>query len=291
MTRMLFVSQGAPAPIGAPASIFTNQPTGGGWTTVTDLRWNEGATGPLPMWNDPTYEGVTDYNLCDYRDGVPGSGPLDAYQTVVADAGTPGGYGRRLRMTQHTNWPGGGSDVHVARHPSVSGDPVGPLRFPNTYGTGEVYAGIAFRFSAGWTLNGNVSQKLLWGRSTESSINHVVVNFKVGSVTDRLLIAYEPQNPTNAYEMPDTAANNMNDGAWHVAEVLQTPNTGSNADGTLKLWRDTSLQLDITNAQFFTSGQSRVQNEWSVLPVYGGGLNQPPAEQWIDVGPILIKVR
>jgi len=76
-----------------------------------------------------------------------------------------------------------------------------------------------------------------------------------------------------------------------LVELLQGPNTPGRNDGTLQLWLDGRLEGSWTDARFFDAGQRVTLNRLEIAPIYGGGANPVPKEQWIRVGPLLVRSR
>ncbi|HEX5818209.1 MAG TPA: hypothetical protein VFY20_04985 [Gemmatimonadales bacterium] len=270
----------------APAD-FVNAPLSG-WTTMASLTWSQ----PIPYRRDPIYETDNGTHLVDWGDDDPYR-EWGRQAAVVADASTPGTVPSSLELRLPAGLTGGYAATKIGNHPNWTGN--GPLWWSPSLNTGYLYVGMWVRFSPGYTLNGNVGQKIFYLKSdlaANAKLNHMVglmVNDGVGG--NQLWPTYEPQNPYNRYKVPETFANNLNDGRWHQLEYLQLANTPGLANGTLKIWVDGRLEGTWTNAKFFDVGQVASVNRLEINPIYGGGTNAVPVNQWIRLGPVLVKSR
>jgi hypothetical protein len=266
---------------------FVNAPVLG-WTTIASLTWSQ----PIPYRRDPIYETDNGTHLVDWGDDDPNR-EWGRQAAVVPDASTPGSVPSSLELRLPAGLTGGYAATKIGNHPDWRG--TGPLWWPASLNTGYLYVGMWVRFSPGYTLNGNVGQKIFYLKSdlaANAKLNHMVgLMVNDGNGGNQLWPTYEPQNPFNRYKVPETTANNLNDGRWHQLEYLQLANTPGLANGTLKIWVDGRLEGTWTNAKFFDTGQIASVNRLEINPIFGGGTNAVPVNQWIRLGPVLVKVR
>jgi hypothetical protein len=271
----------------AEPALFPNAPVTG-WTTVADVRWRL----PVPFRRDPVYEADNGSHLVNYGDDDPAA-EWGRQAWLVADATTPGAPDSTLELRLPAGLTGGYTALKIGQHHDWGGN--GPLRWDPAITTGHLYVGLWVRFSPGFSLNGNVAQKLLYVKSdlaANAAINHMVgIMVNDGAGGNQLWPAYEPQHPFNRYRVPAVAANDLNDGRWHQVEFLQAPNTPGVANGTLTIWVDGRLEARWTDAMFFAAGQVPSLNRVEVVPIYGGGSRPVPQNQWIRLGPMVIKTR
>jgi hypothetical protein len=270
-----------------PAADFVNAPLSG-WTTIASLTWSQ----PVPYRRDPIYESDNGTHLVDWGDDDPYR-EWGRQAAVVADASTPGAVPSSLELRLPAGLTGGYAATKIGNHPNWTGS--GPLWWSPSLNTGYLYVGMWVRFSPSYTLNGNVGQKIFYLKSdlaANAKLNHMIgLMVNDGNGGNQLWPTYEPQNPYNRYKVPETTINNLNDGRWHQLEYLQLANTPGLANGTLKIWVDGRLEGTWTNAKFFDTGQVASVNRLEINPIYGGGTNAVPVNQWIRLGPVLVKTR
>jgi hypothetical protein len=286
------LSDGLDAPPNPPTALpdvmFPNAPVGSGWLTVGALRWQA----PVPLRRDPVYEPSNESGLVDYGDDDPNA-TWERQTSVVTDAGLPTGAQQALEFRMPRGLTGGYAASKVGQHPDNDGD--GPLLWDPALNTGHLYVGFYVRFSPAYDLNGNVGQKVFYLKSDlpeNRSIAHMVgIMMNDGNGGDQLWPTYGPQSPFGRYQLPATAANDLNDGRWHLVEYLQGPNTPGLDDGTLQVWLDGRLAYTWTNARFFAAGQTPSLNRLEINPIYGGGNNPVVVDQWLRVGPVMIRTR
>jgi len=266
---------------------FQNAP-GTGWSTIANLSWSQ----PIPFRQDPVYDADNGSHLVDWGDDDPNA-KWGRQAVVVSDASTPGTAASTLELRLPAGLTGGYGASKVGNHPNWTGS--GPLWWPASMNTGHLYVGMWVKFSPNFTLNGNVGQKIFYLKSDlapNAGLNHMIgLMVNDGNGGNQLWPAYEPQNPTNRYSVPATTTNNLNDGRWHQLEYLQLPNTPGTANGTLKIWVDGRLESSLTNAMFFDGTQVASVNRLEINPIYGGGTHPVPVNEWIRLGPVLVKIR
>jgi hypothetical protein len=269
--------------------LFPNAPGTAGWTTVTDLRWDEAPIGNLPVYSNPTYDADDGGHIVNYTDN--NFATVGYCASRVADATVPGGVGRALLCTFPTSLVGGYSSVKLYRHPTYSG--TGPLEWPSVLCTGYIYIGVYVRFGSGFTQNGNVAQKLIGLGGSGNSTNHVPINFRPpASYTppgEGQYIEFTPQDPFGNYGPART--NNLNDGDWHLIEVEATPGTPGTANASITIWEDDVQTYTTAAATLFNSDDTPNYNAAPIIPIYGGGTNSPPSTLSMYVGPMHVRVK
>lgn len=267
---------------------FPNAPAAAAWTTVADHRWRHG----IPRRRDPVYEGDDGSRMVDFGDDDPAR-DWGRQAAVVADPEVPGRPARALELRLPAGLGGGYAASKIGQHVDARGN--GPLAWDPALGTGHLYVGAWVRFSPGFVLNGNVAQKFFYLKSDlpqNAALNHMVgIMVNDGAGGNQLWPAYEPQHPFGRHQAPPVARNDLNDGRWHQVEFLQGPNTPGVANGSLVIWVDGREELRVTDAMFFATGQVPSVNRLEIYPIYGGGTRPVPRDQWMRVGPIVVKVR
>ncbi|MBP2646700.1 MAG: hypothetical protein H6Q77_324 [Gemmatimonadetes bacterium] len=280
----------------APAAVlFPNAPRTAEWRTYADYRWgarpgNGGSYEKIPFWHEPTYDRDNGSHVVDYGADAPnGEWPSQLSRLLAADD-VPGG-GNVLEIRFPKGFPGGYAPARIFRHPRYDGN---GLSWSPSSNTGFLYIGLHFRFSPGFSPNGNVSQKLVYANSNASgnaSLNHVPLNLRTSDGRRGLYPAYEPQQPFGLYQVPAEPENDVNDGRWHLVEVLQEPNTPGTKNGRIRIYIDGRLAGSWSKALLFDRGQTPSLNSLSLNTVFGGGSNPVPADQRLMLGPLRVMGR
>jgi hypothetical protein len=275
-------------PSSLPDVMFPNAPTDG-WLTVGAINWDT----PVPFRRDPVYEPNNASGMVDYGDDDPNA-VWSPQTATVTDAGLPGDSRQNaLELRMPRGLSGGYAPSKVGQHPDNPGR--GPLRWEPSENTGHLYIGFYVRFSPNYDLNGNMGQKVLYlksDRTENRELAHMVgIMVNDGNGGNQLWPTYAPQTPFGRYQVASTAQNDLNDGGWHLIEYLQGPNTPGLEDSTLQAWVDGRPEGTWTNAKYFDFGQVPTLNRLEISPIYGGGNRPMPADQWVRVGPMLVRSR
>jgi hypothetical protein len=107
-----------------------------------------------------------------------------------------------------------------------------------------------------------------------------------GAGGNQLWPAYAPQSPFSRYRVPDVARDDPDGGRRHQVEFLQAPNTPGVAHGTLVMRADGRLGARRASAMFLAAGQVASRS-----PIHGGGSRPVPQNQWVRLGPMVIRPR
>jgi hypothetical protein len=290
----LFAAGGSP-PRG-PASrtgLFPNAPRSDEWQTYADYQWGErpggkGTYDKIPFWHEPTYDPDNGSHIVDYGGDAAGKGPRPwpaQLSRLVTEDSVPGG-GKAMEIRYPRGFPGGSAPARIFRHPRYDGN---GLAWSPSDNSGFLYAGLYFKLSPGYTLNGNVGQKLVYansGAKGNTALNHIPLNLRTAEGRPGLYPAYEPQHPFGLYQVAADRANNVNDGRWHLLEVQQEPNIPGTKNGRIRIFIDGRLAGSWNNALLFDKGQTPSLNSLSLNPIYGGGSNPVPADQQLLLGPL-----
>jgi hypothetical protein len=279
--------------------LFPNAPRTVGWHMYADYRWGTrpgdgGSYEKIPFWHEPTYDLDNGSHVVDYGADVPkGKGPAPwpaQLSRLLAVDGVPGG-GKGLEIRFPKEFPGGYAPARIFRHPRYDGN---GLAWSPSGNTGFLYIGIHLKLSPGFSLNGNAGQKILYANSSASgnaSLNHIPLNLRPADGKPGLYPAYEPQHPFGLHQVPADPANDVNDGRWHLVEVLQEPNSPGTKNGRIRIYIDGKLAGSWKNALLFDRGQTPSINTLSLNPVFGGGSSPVPAEQQLVLGPLRVMGR
>ncbi len=275
--------------------LFPNAPVGPDWHAYADYRWGvrpggDGSYDKIPFWREPTYDLDNGSHVVDYGSDSPKGKPRPwpaQLSSLLADDGVPGG-GKALAIRFPKGFGGGAAPARIFRHPRYDGE---GLSWPAGDNTGYLYIGLHFKFSAGFSLNGNVGQKLVYANSNapgNKGLNHIPLNLRLADGAPGFYPAYEPQHPFGLYRVPAVRANNVNDGRWHLLEVLQEPNTPGVKNGRIRIYIDGRQAGSWNDALLFDRGQTPSLNSLSLNPIFGGGTNPVPAEQQLLLGPLRV---
>jgi hypothetical protein len=271
-----------------PSVLFPHAPSGNGWVQMGSLSWNQ----EIPFRSDPFYEPDNGTHLVNYGDDDPATN-WGRQAFVVPDPDVPGSVKNALELRLPRGLTGGYGSIKIGQHPDHRAN--GPFVWDPALSTGWVYAGVYVRYSPGYNDNGNVGTKLLMLKSDvpeNRQLNHMLLGMtNDGAGGRQLWPTYTPQYPFGRYQTPELPTWDLNDGLWHLVELLQGPNTPGQNNGTLEMWVDGELVQRWTNARFFDAGQRVTVNRIEIAPIFGGGANPVPADQWIRVGPLDIRMR
>ena len=297
------LAQAAPVPAAAAVrdratddALFPNAPRADEWRTYADYRWGErpdgkGDYGKVPYWHEPTYDldngsHVVDYGGDDPKQKVAPAWPAQLSGLVEA-ADVPGG-GKGLEIRFPRRLPGGYAPARIYRHPRYDGN---GLAWSPSDNSGYLYIGLHFKLSPGYTLNGNVGQKLVYANSSvkgNAALNHIPLNLRTIEGQAGLYPTYEPQHPFGLYRVGPERTNNVNDGRWHLLEVEQAPNTPGMKNGRIRIFLDGRPIGRWNDALLYDKGQTPSITSLSLNPVYGGGSNPVPADQQLLLGPLRV---
>ncbi len=200
----------------------------------------------------------------------------------------PGGTG--LRVNYPTDLPGGYSPVRFGHNIASAGN-------------GWYYQRMKVRFSSNWTLNGNVGVKFCEPRTQQQgngqgpNENHVIGAHDFDTYSTNAFFYVLLQGPNghfqDLFEQPQySPAANLKGGAWHLVEVLFTPESTPGAgDGTYTGWIDGTQIASWSSVLWLAPGN---QVGWPYLmfdPTYGGGTHSPPQDMYWDFDQLYVSTR
>jgi hypothetical protein len=281
---------------GREAPLFPNAPRSGEWRTYADYRWGakpggDGSYDRIPFWREPTFDLDNGSHVVDYgSDAGKEKGPMPwpaQLSRLQPDDSVPGG-GKSLEIRFPKDFPGGFAPARIFRHPRYEGN---GLAWSPSVNTGFLYIGLHFRLRPGFSLNGNIAQKLVYANSSVSGnagLNHIPLNLRTAEGGPGLYPAYEPQHPFGLYQVAARRANDVNDGRWHLLEVIQDPNRPGVRNGRIRIFIDGRLAGQWTDALLFDKGQTPSLNSLSLNTVFGGGNRPVPADQQLLLGPLRV---
>jgi hypothetical protein len=200
----------------------------------------------------------------------------------------------------------GSTGLRVNYLTSLSGGGYSPVRFgvniPSA-GTGWYYQRMKVRMSPNWTMSGNIGVKLCEPRTQQQGSgqgpneNHVIGlhDFETQSVNAFFYVLLQGPNGhfEDLFEQPQySAAANIKGGAWHLLEVLFTPESSPGAgDGTYTGWVDGVQIAHWTSVLWLAAGN---QVGWPYLmfdPTYGGGPNAPSQNMYWDFDQLYVSTK
>ena len=286
--RSLF-SRGAAAGGGGGGGAHPNEPSG--MTVLADESWAF-SDGAISTSEIPDYPGLTD----DPR-----------------GFGFEGGRDNSSIITPSTN-PFGGKAVRMlfnASDPNLGGS--APATLTNDYGEraggpppmDELYwhfwvrlgkpSGVGNDLTVGWDDAGNAGTKLgfmMFSQTTSApGYANVFLNATIpgnGAQLESETVAVGVLNPSK-YGFGDAKnwflGDYIDDGSWTEYVVHAKSNTGTNWDGTFKMWRKGVLVLDLDDVKFFPDGTPKRWIKFQITPTFGGGTNEPLTDQYMDWGP------
>ena len=162
---------------------------------------------------------------------------------VVAPAGhdgVPGG-GKSLEVRFPKDFPG------VSHRPAFSGirGTTGTgSRWSPSVNTGFLYIGLHFRLppaSRSTATSRRNSCTQTPSVSGNAGLNHIPLNLRTADGGAGLYPAYEPSARSGCTGSPRERTNDVNDGRWHLLEVVQEPNTPGVKNGRIRIYLDGRL--------------------------------------------------
>lgn len=236
----------------------------------------------------------------------------------VATANTSGAHGFSIgqpinlaAMTGGTQWNGGLAIVAtvpsstqftyvLASYEAPTGTATGtvaPVTYPSRFGLG-----FWIKMSANWTDNGNASTKLFFPSSgMDSGRNRITTAASQAEnhylsltwASDLLSVGLFLQGG-GTYTPPGVGAQNFlatqsyARDTWVRVEASLQSSTGNNANGVVQVWCTplggaTTLVLNSSAVPYFLATQPQGFGNAFISPVYGGGSNPVPADQWFDL--------
>ncbi len=227
-----------------------NQPAG--MTQKMNEAWN--AVPPT------SYPGDNGGWWCDSSDCSPYS--------ILNDSGAPTSPPNVLRLTFQGSI-GGGSPAH-----SYYNYPSGLM--PNT---GLIYHRIGMRVSSNWTDAGNVGTKFFFNRANAGNENSYIGLTNFGTASLHWSENGAGWNTQDYYAISPP----LSKGVWHDVEILLYQGTTSTSgDGYARIWVDGTQVLNQSGLQMMPSG-TKGFGYLFYDPTFGGGLNNPPAPQYLDI--------
>ena len=154
-------------------------------------------------------------------------------------------------------------------------------RFPAN--TGTLYMRMRVKVSSGWSNNGNGETKFIWPRPMDETGNAHYSPIAWGSNNLRTGFTLQGSYLGSGnfdYIEPNSHAT----GVWHDIEWLLVQGTAGGKDGTAKMWVDGVQVLNASGLNMVDAGKLIGWKYMSIAPVFGGGVNPVPADQyiWID---------
>jgi len=199
----------------------------------------------------------------------------------------------------------GGTGLRITYPPTLTGGN-SPARFGvriSSPGTGWYYQRMKVRFSPNWTLSGNVALKFCepqtktHGSGQGPNENHVIGAHDFASQSTHAFLYVLLQGPNghfrNLYEQARySAAANLNDGRWHLIEVLFAPESTPGAgNGAYTGWVDGRQIAHYTDVLWLAPGN---EPGWPYLlfdPTYGGGRHSPAQSMYWDLDELYVSTR
>lgn len=165
----------------------------------------------------------------------------------------------------------------------------------------EIYFAQYLRASSGFSHNGNVGTKSVYGYSDGTQgggYNPAIFAYLEEGGPLKGFPTFTNQfagNPSAFLNIGGNIPGNINvfDGTSHRIELwlkYEQPYGSTNGEG--KLWVDGVLVQHATGLRFWDSATTKAQfRRIVILPIFGGGFATVPADQQLFFGPIRVTVR
>jgi hypothetical protein len=164
--------------------------------------------------------------------------------------------------------------------------------------TGHIYVGAVVRMSPNFSVVGTdglrlVGQKLFYlnGGQLASGdwANPAIVGVSARDASNPSLLSFTYTNQYDGrdgerlfFNVDDASLTNINDGKLHTIELLISPNTTGQADGTMIVWLDGREIARKSGLAYFGTAAKKAWIQVGIVNPYGGGFAQVPKEQYID---------
>ncbi len=238
--------------------------------------------------------------------------------SVVPPLGSLDSYGFRRyenngnQLSIATNGSGNESDPNYMRVKFPTGHAGGAdYATPFTAGTNfqsggaktGLYARVRFKLDASWTDNGNTGTKFFFIDQTDTGgfspiNNHYIALTDTGDLSPRFGIQRNgwTYSGVSSYNIPAGSPGTLTKGAWHTLEFQCIANTivagvSETNDGTVRMWVNGTLWVEDTAVCLFHRGMTVGWKEFWFNPTYGGGLNNVPADQYLDLDHMYVSVK
>lgn len=267
-----------------PAPIFPNAPTWG--RVLWDAEWSR-----LPAKDyGPHYEPDNGSGL--------GSQGWDniSFASGLTTPWAPNGTGAAYTIRIPQGFPGGYGPAWIG---PIRWATVPPLSFTEGDSPeGEMYLAVWVRLTAtGGPFTNPNQQKLVYLSSRNNADGYGLAHIIICKRADCGDLGVELQDRQGGYDVVRGVNEPLNDGRWHLIEVLIRRNTFSataaNADGRIALWLDGRLLLSATDRQIVRDVANRhaLLNWVTLNPITGGGTAPMPRESFIQYGRLRLQVR
>lgn len=204
-----------------------------------------------------------------FEDGMsPFGGPYYGGASIVSDSTAPDGT-HSLMFT----FPSG---LYGGQAPDIING--------NFTESNEVWVQYYVKYSSNWVWNsiGNKQIYMLTGAQGSQDMNFFIMAYSQWGDT----INFSTQQPADA-SLNQTFRSSgwtLTTNAWHKVVIHVSMNTAGMNNGIAQVWVDDILRIDVSNVLYRRSGQSTGFDQFQMTPVFGGGAENIPTQQymWFD---------
>ena len=187
---------------------------------------------------------------------------------------------RLLSIVQDPSAPLSPPGVIQALFPQGSPGGRGPFRLNRRFGRpySEFYLCMSTKLDSRFTNNGNSGTKFGFILTPYKTVGPYI------NLTPRMGINMESRKGQLNRNMFGSFSIQRERGVWHRIELIVTGNQQGLSNGTVQMWADDRLVLNLRDVKFFYPDQEPAFEGITWNPTYGGGRNPVPYDmyQWID---------
>jgi hypothetical protein len=148
--------------------------------------------------------------------------------------------------------------------------------------TNEVWIQYWFKYSSNWRWNTNMNKQIYVLTGAQGSTD---VNFFIGAKTQYGdTMNFSTQHQSGGNQTFRSSGWDLTKDVWHKVVLHVSMNTAGVQDGIAQMWVDGVLRINQSDVLYRKAGQSTGFSQFQMTPVYGGGQETIPTEQymWFD---------
>ena len=189
--------------------------------------------------------------------------------TVVTDSTAPDGTGS-LKFTYPAGLYGGVAPDIVSKSYTQ---------------TNEIWIQYYFKYSSNWRWNTIMNKQIYVVTGSQSLPEEV--NFFIGAKSqwgEQIGFSTQHNNDSSTNQTFRSFGWTLTTGVWHKVVIHVKMNTAGVQDGIAQVWVDDVLRINQSNVLYRPAGYSYGFSNFQMTPIYGGGQETIPEEQylWFD---------
>ncbi len=194
--------------------------------------------------------------------------------TVVTDSTAPNGTGS-LKFTFPAGLYGGVAPDIVSR---------------SFTSTNEMWIQYWFKYSSNWRWNTIMNKQIYVPTGSQSLPEEV--NFFIGAMSqwgEQIGFSTQHNSDSSLNQTFRSFGWTLTKGVWHKVVIHVKMNTAGVQDGIAQVWVDDVLRINQSNVLYRKTGQSYGFTNFQMTPIYGGGKETIPTEQYLWFDHVLVQ--